>query len=200
MSDQSYTAKDQFLPVSLPLDSIRKQQRTTNRYSNETHSRDRFLGKAVKYNDDGEEESGTAFGAMTGLNLDDFGFGERALKGKWNESEVKRLDKLREEESPYEKKDSDERSENEVYDVEQANDLNQKESERISHLEQSPLSKIDVQPPDSRDEGGNGTHGGKEVEVEEKGLMMSHEVQLKNDSRTADAEDGGEMTWYFFWR
>lgn len=199
MSDQSYTVKDQLLPVSLPLDSIRKQQGTTNRYSDETHSQDRFLGKAVKYND-GEEESGTAFGAMTGLNLDEFGFGERVLKGKWNESEVKRLDKLGEEGSPYEKKDSDKRSENEVYDVEQANDLNQKESEMISHLEQSPLSKIDIQPPDSRDEEGNGTHGGKEVEVDEKGLMTTHEVQLKNDSRIADAEDGGEMTWYFFWR
>ncbi|XP_031598185.2 uncharacterized protein si:ch211-67f13.7 [Oreochromis aureus] len=201
VSDQSYTVKDQFLPLSLPQDSIRKQ-RTTNRYSDEKHRRDKILGKAVKYND-GEEESGTAFGAMTGLDLDEFGFGERVLKGKWNESEVKHLDKLREEGSPYEKEDSDERSENEVNDVEQAIDLNQKESEMISHrvqLEHSPLPEIDVQPPDSRDEGGNGTHGGKEVEVEEKGLMMSHEVQWKNDSRLADAEDGEEMTWYFFWR
>lgn len=152
----------------------------------------------VKY-DDAEEENVFTTGGMPKLNLDGFGFREGVLKGKWNDSELKNLNELREEGSLYDKRDleeRDERPEHEVSDVEEAIHLNQKESEAINdrvQLEQVSRSEVDVQTRDSKDEEENKTRVGKEGR-----RRMAPEVQWKSDSSLMDVEDGEEMTWYFF--
>lgn len=217
VSYQPYMAEDGFLPISpTSVSTSREGEATIIHYIDELHSHDNLRGSAgvVMYDDDdddgggddddeeeqpGGDESRVIPRVMTEHDLEELGFGERDLVEEKYESAVTYSDQFEEDGSGYlvqeDFSDSEEEGfegrENEISDVQQVVNLNQKEA-----LEEMLPSEVSLQreleSPEEEEE--SRKHTGKH---EEDGRMVASEVKWKNDDE--DLVDDGKMTWYF-WR
>lgn len=191
----------------------REGEATIIHYIDELHSHDNLRGSAgvVMYDDEDDgggdkeeeqpdgDESGVIPRVMTEPDLEELGFGVRDLVEEKYESAVTYSNQFEEDGSGYlgqeDFSDSEEEGfegrENEISDVQQVINLNQKEA-----LEEMLPSEVSLQreleSPEEEEE--NRKHTGKH---EEDGRVMAPEVKWKNDDE--DLVDDGKMTWYF-WR
>lgn len=205
VSDQSYTAEDGFLLVSMS----REGEATISHYVDELHSHENVWERADVVMDDTDEEeqleekSGLILGVMAEPDVDELALRERVLVEEKEDSEGKESNQFEEDGSGYiivegfsEREEEEEGFEGGDEEI-SVQHFNQKEGEAFRHwvqVQQMLPSEVSLhralQPLASEGEEENRKRVGEEDEASEEDWVT--------DS-LADLVDDTEMTWYFTW-
>uniref|UniRef100_A0A3B4UAX8 ZP domain-containing protein n=1 Tax=Seriola dumerili TaxID=41447 RepID=A0A3B4UAX8_SERDU len=230
ISDQPYTAGDDFLPASPSLVIMGREDETTvSRHIDELHGQESLWESAdvVQYDDDYEEEeegyteeeleedeaeSRVILEVMTDdRELEELVFRHGVLVEKRKEAEVKDSNEFGVDGSGYEveedffegeeEEERPEGREDEISDTQQVIHLNQKEGEVLRHWAQLEQLKVTLQREvQPLDSEGEGGNRKYTDGGEEDERTRAYEVEWKRDDGLADVADHREMTWYFTWR
>ncbi|XP_023258530.1 zona pellucida sperm-binding protein 3-like [Seriola lalandi dorsalis] len=230
ISDQPYTAEDDFLPASPSLVIMGREDETTvSRHIDDLHGQESLWESAdvVKYDDDYEEEeedytekeleedeaeSRVILEVMTDdREFEELVFRHGVLVEKRKEVEVNDLNEFGVDGSGYEleedffegeeEEERPEGREDEISDAQQAIHLNQKEGEVLRHWAQLEQLKVSLQR-EVQPLDSEGEEGNRKYTDggEEDERTRAYEVEWKRDDGLADVAVHREMTWYFTWR